>query len=433
VQEVPQKETTPFYPRSPYAVAKLYAYWITVNYREAYGMYACNGILFNHESPLRGETFVTRKITRALARIKLGLQDCLYLGNLDALRDWGHARDYVEMQWLMLQQEQPEDFVIATGVQYSVREFVERRRRGTRHAIALGRAGRRRDWKGGAVTRHRRARATPIVRVDPRYFRPTEVETLLGDPTKAKAKLGWTPKHRLARTGQEMVREDLKSAERDAWSRSTASRPTTTTSRRYAHPGAVARDLQPRRPWNAKIYVAGHRGLVGSAIVAQPAASATATSQSAPAHACRARPHRPGATEAFFAAEKPDYVFLAAAKVGGIHANNATRPSSSATTWRSRPTSSTRRTEHGAGKRLLFLGSSCIYPKLAPQPMKEEYLLTGPLEPTNRPYALAKIAGIEMCWSYNRQYGTKYLAAMPTNLYGPGDNYHPRTATSSRR
>jgi len=207
VQETPQKETTPFYPRSPYAVAKLYAYWITVNYREAYGMYACNGILFNHESPVRGETFVTRKITRALARIKLGLQDCLYLGNLDALRDWGHAKDYVEMQWLMLQQEQPEDFVIATGVQNSVRDFVNAAARELGMVIA---------WRGkGVDEKGYDASGKCVVKVDSRYFRPTEVETLLGDPTKAKQKLGWTPQISFDELVSEMVREDLKSAERD--------------------------------------------------------------------------------------------------------------------------------------------------------------------------------------------------------------------------
>jgi GDPmannose 4,6-dehydratase len=207
VQETPQKETTPFYPRSPYAVAKLYAYWITVNYREAYGMYACNGILFNHESPIRGETFVTRKITRALARIKLGLQDCLFLGNLDSKRDWGHARDYIEMQWLMLQQEKPEDFVIATGVQYSVRDFVNAA--GAEIGITV-------DWRGtGVDEKGYDAQGKCIVQVDPRYFRPTEVETLLGDATKAREKLGWTPRISFAELVAEMVREDLKAAERD--------------------------------------------------------------------------------------------------------------------------------------------------------------------------------------------------------------------------
>ncbi len=207
VQEIPQKETTPFYPRSPYAVAKLYGYWIVVNYREAYGIYACNGILFNHESPVRGETFVTRKITRALARIKLGLQDALFLGNLDAKRDWGHAKDYVEMQWLMLQQEQPEDFVIATGVQYSVRDFVNAA------AKELGMSIR---WEGkGVDEKGYDAGGKCIVAVDPGYFRPTEVETLLGDPSKAKQKLGWTPRISFNELVTEMVREDLKSAERD--------------------------------------------------------------------------------------------------------------------------------------------------------------------------------------------------------------------------
>ncbi|AGA32377.1 GDP-mannose 4,6-dehydratase [Thioalkalivibrio nitratireducens DSM 14787] len=254
VQEIPQKETTPFYPRSPYAVAKLYAYWITVNYREAYGLYACNGILFNHESPIRGETFVTRKITRALARIKLGLQDTLYLGNLDAKRDWGHAKDYVEMQWLMLQQERPEDFVIATGQQYSVRDFVN---------AAAAELGMEIRWEGQGLNEKgywpnrpttvtasspqgNAAVHTPsslrggeadeavqpppglprasgprndgeraIIAVDPRYFRPTEVETLLGDPTKAREKLGWTPRITFQELVAEMVREDLAIAQRD--------------------------------------------------------------------------------------------------------------------------------------------------------------------------------------------------------------------------
>jgi GDPmannose 4,6-dehydratase len=207
VQEIPQKETTPFYPRSPYAVAKIYSYWITVNYREAYGLYACNGILFNHESPLRGETFVTRKITRALSRIKLGLQDCLYLGNLDALRDWGHARDYVEMQWLMLQQKEADDFVIATGEQHSVAEFVD---------VAAAELDMKITWRGeGAQKVAVDEKGQEVVRVDPRYFRPTEVETLLGDASKARNKLGWVPKVDFKSLVAEMVREDLKGAERD--------------------------------------------------------------------------------------------------------------------------------------------------------------------------------------------------------------------------
>jgi GDPmannose 4,6-dehydratase len=207
VQETPQTERTPFYPRSPYAVAKLYAFWITVNYREAYGIYACNGILFNHESPVRGENFVTRKITRALARIKLGIQERLYLGNLNALRDWGHARDFIEMQWLMLQQDQPEDFVIATGVQSSVRNFVN---------VAAEELGIHIRWDGrGLNERGYDESGNCIVAVDERYFRPAEVETLLGDSTKAKQLLGWAPKVSFRELVQEMAREDLKSAKRD--------------------------------------------------------------------------------------------------------------------------------------------------------------------------------------------------------------------------
>ena len=219
VQETPQKETTPFYPRSPYAVAKMYAYWITVNYRQAYGIYACNGILFNHESPRRGETFVTRKVTRGLSNIAVGLERCLYMGNIDALRDWGHAKDYVEMQWLMLQQEQPEDFVIATGVQYTVRQFIE---------MSAAQLGIVLDWVGtgvqekGLVSQVTGNKALAlkkgdvIVEIDPRYFRPAEVETLLGDPTKAKEKLGWVPKTTLQEMVREMVDSDLQKARRNA-------------------------------------------------------------------------------------------------------------------------------------------------------------------------------------------------------------------------
>ena len=208
VQEIPQKETTPFYPRSPYAVAKLYAYWICVNYREAYGIYACNGVLFNHESPLRGETFVTRKITRGLARVKVGLQEQVFLGNLSAKRDWGHARDYVEMQWLMLQQEKPQDYVIATGEQFSVREFV------TRCAKLLDMDL---TWQGSGIDEKAvDSKGNIVVAVDPRYFRPTEVETLLGDPSKAKRELGWTPRTSFDELVREMVDADFKAAQRDA-------------------------------------------------------------------------------------------------------------------------------------------------------------------------------------------------------------------------
>ena len=207
VQETTQKETTPFYPRSPYAVAKMYAYWITVNYREAYGIYACNGILFNHESPRRGETFVTRKITRGLANISQGLESCLYLGNIDALRDWGHAKDYVRMQWLMLQQGHAEDFVIATGVQYNVRQFIEKT------AAALGMQMR---WEGAGVNEVGYWNDNAVIKIDPRYFRPTEVETLLGDPTKAKQKLGWVPEITLDLMIEEMAASDLAEAKKHA-------------------------------------------------------------------------------------------------------------------------------------------------------------------------------------------------------------------------
>ncbi len=209
VMETPQTETTPFYPRSPYGAAKVYAHWITVNYREAYGMFACSGILFNHESPLRGETFVTRKITRGLARIKAGLEACLYLGNLDALRDWGHARDFVRAQWLMLQQEEPDDYVIATGVQHSVRDFVN---------IAASRLDIELDWSGSGTdeTATDRSSGEVIVRIDPRYYRPTEVETLLGSPAKAKAQLGWSPEITFDELVTEMVQTDMQLAERDA-------------------------------------------------------------------------------------------------------------------------------------------------------------------------------------------------------------------------
>jgi len=217
VQETPQRESTPFYPRSPYAVAKLFAYWTTINYREAYGIYACNGILFNHESPLRGETFVTRKISRALCRIALGLQDCLYLGNMDSIRDWGHARDYVEMQWLMLQQDEPEDYVIATGASHSVREFVEAC--AAELFIDL-------SWEGSAEneigvikdcdSRWDLTPGTPIIRVDPRYYRPTEVDLLRGDPSKAEAQLGWVPRTSFEELVHEMMQHDLELARRDA-------------------------------------------------------------------------------------------------------------------------------------------------------------------------------------------------------------------------
>ena len=210
VQEIPQRESTPFYPRSPYGVAKLYAYWITVNYRESYGMYACNGVLFNHESPRRGETFVTRKITRGLSRIDAGLEELLYVGNIDSKRDWGHARDYVEMQWRMLQQDAPDDFVIATGRQETVRRFIELT------AVKIGWGGIRWEGEGLKELGHRADTGEVVVRIDPRYFRPAEVDTLLGDPTKAREKLGWTPTTTLEELVAEMVTEDLQEARKEA-------------------------------------------------------------------------------------------------------------------------------------------------------------------------------------------------------------------------
>jgi len=219
VQEIPQKETTPFYPRSPYAVAKLYAYWITVNYREAYGIYACNGILFNHESPRRGETFVTRKITRGLANMAQGLEDCLYMGNMDALRDWGHAKDYVRMQWMMLQQDKPQDYVIATGVQYSVRQFISKTAQQLGVTLAFEGEGVNEVAKVSSITGDQAPAlkmGQVVVKIDPRYFRPTEVETLLGDPSKAKADLGWVPEITLDEMVQEMVAHDLGKAKQHA-------------------------------------------------------------------------------------------------------------------------------------------------------------------------------------------------------------------------
>ena len=209
VQEIPQKESTPFYPRSPYGAAKVYAYWITVNYREAYDMFACNGILFNHESPRRGETFVTRKVTRGLAAIKLGLQECLYMGNLDALRDWGHAKDFVRMQWMMLQQDVPDDYVIATGEQYTVREFINRAAEKLEMDI---------EWRGNSINEICLHEGKPIIRIDEKYFRPTEVETLLGDPTKAKRQLGWEPEYTFDQLVTEMVKEDYASAKNNTLS-----------------------------------------------------------------------------------------------------------------------------------------------------------------------------------------------------------------------
>eukprot|EP00873_Tetraselmis_striata_P031675 jgi/Tetstr1/451939/TSEL_038975.t1 len=377
VQETPQTETTPFYPRSPYAAAKLYAYSITVNYREAYGIYACNGILFNHESPRRGETFVTRKITRGLANIALGLETCLYMGNIDALRDWGHAKDYVRMQWMMLQQEVAEDFVIATGKQFSVREFITWA--ASDLGITLAFKGNGIDEVGivarveGDLAPHVKA-GDEIVKIDQRYFRPAEVETLLGDSTKAREKLGWVPEI----TAREMCREMGK-----------------------------------------RIWVAGHRGMVGSAVVRR---LATEPCEVITAGRDVLDLTRQAEVEEFLADAKPDAIVLAAAKVGGILAND-TYPVDFLVQNLQIETNILAAAHTNDVDRLLFLGSSCIYPKLAPQPITEEALLTGALEPTNEWYAIAKIAGIKLAQAYRKQHDRDFIAAMPANLYGPGDNF----------
>jgi len=417
VQETPQKETTPFYPRSPYAVAKLYAYWITVNYREAYGMYACNGILFNHESPRRGETFVTRKITRGLANIAQGLESCLYLGNMDALRDWGHARDYVRMQWLMLQQDTPEDFVIATGVQYSVRQFV---------VLSAKELGITLEFKGNGIDETGVVVAVEgdnapsvkvgdiLVSVDEKYFRPAEVETLLGDPSNSREKLGWVPEI----TFQEMVAEMVKHA----------------LIAQSVMPCLNCMVMMSLCHWNDKyiilnkkslIYVAGHRGMVGTAIVQQlekQGYTNLITRTHAELDLCDQV-----AVRKFFTNNKIDGVYLAAARVGGIHANN-TYPAEFIYQNIMIEANVVHEAWISGVKHLLFLGSSCIYPRLTKQPMKEDALLTGTLEPTNEPYAIAKIAGIKLCESYNRQYDVDYRSVMPTSLYGPHDNFHPENS-----
>ena len=387
VQEIPQKESTPFYPRSPYAVAKLYAYWITVNYRESYGMYACNGILFNHESPRRGETFVTRKITRAIANIAQGLESCLYLGNMDSLRDWGHAKDYVRMQWMMLQQDKPEDFVIATGVQYSVRQFVEMA--AAQLGIKLRFEGEGVNEKGivVSVTGHDAPGVKPgdvMIAVDPRYFRPAEVETLLGDPAKAHEKLGWKPEITLRQMISEMVANDLDAAKKHSLLKS------------HGYEGsAIVRQLSPRNNVELVLRTRDQLNLLDASAV-----------------------------QAFFAAERIDQVYLAAAKVGGIVANN-TYPADFIYENMMIESNIIHAAHLHNVNKLLFLGSSCIYPKQATQPIAESELLQGTLEPTNEPYAIAKIAGIKLCESYNRQYGRDYRSVMPTNLYGPHDNFHP--------
>ena len=392
VQEVPQKETTPFYPRSPYGVAKQYGFWITKNYRESYGMFAVNGILFNHESERRGETFVTRKISLAAARIAQGEQDKLYLGNLDARRDWGYAKDYVECMWLILQHDVPEDFVIATGEMHTVREFA---------TLAFKEAGIELRWEGEGVNEKGIDVATgkALVEVDPKYFRPSEVEQLLGDPTKAKTLLNWNPrKTSFEELVSIMVRHDMEKVKRMI----------------------ATEQIKDRMEKNAKIYVAGHHGLVGSAI--------WKNLQDKGYTNLVGRTHKEldlldgVAVRKFFDEEQPEYVFLAAAFVGGIMANSIYRADFIYKNLQIQQNVIGESFRHNV-KKLLFLGSTCIYPRDAEQPMKEDVLLTSPLEYTNEPYAIAKIAGLKMCESFNLQYGTNYIAVMPTNLYGPNDNF----------
>ena len=374
VQEVPQTETTPFYPRSPYGVAKQYGYWIVKNYRESYGLHASNGILFNHESPRRGETFVTRKITMAVARISRGLQKCLYMGNIEALRDWGYAPDYVEMMWLMLQQDHPDDYVVATNEMHSVRSFIEK---------SFSYVDIKIEWEGEGVNEVGRNSKTGdiIIRMDKRYYRPCEVDQLLGNPEKAKRKLGWEPKVKFEELVKIMTEGDLRLLDNPTY------------------------EVGFKVELDSKIYIAGHSGLVGSAIW-------RALEKKGYTHLIGRRSSEldlinQQAVNNFFEAEKPDYVVLVAAKVGGIHANN---------TYRAQFIYENLMIEanviHAAYttgvKKLLYLGSSCIYPKDAEQPMVEEALLTAPLEPTNEPYAIAKIAGIRLCDAYNRQYGTNF-------------------------
>ena len=392
VEEVPQRETTPFHPYSPYAVAKQYGFWIVKEYREAYNMFCCSGILFNHESERRGETFVTRKISLAAARIAQGKQDKLYLGNLSSLRDWGYAKDYVECMWLILQNDKPEDFVIATGVQHSVREFCE---------YAFREVGIELEFKGEGMEEVGIDKATGkvVIEVAEEFYRPTDVVNLWGDPTKAK-------------TQRELNNSPFRCY---AWR---AAAVVSVAARQVV----VKKERKIMMEKDAKIYVAGHRGMVGSAIVRQLEKEGyhnIVTRTHKELNLCRQED-----VEKFFAEEKPEYVFLAAAKVGGIMANSEALADFMYDNMTLEMNVIHEAWKNGC-KKLMFLGSSCIYPRMAPQPMKESCLLTGELEKTNEAYALAKISGLKYCEFLNKQYGTDYISVMPTNLYGPNDNYHP--------
>lgn len=403
VVEVPQDEETPFYPRSPYGVSKVFGYWATKNYRESYNMFACNGILFNHESPRRGETFVTKKITQAVARIKIGKQDRLYLGNLDAERDWGYAGDYVEAMWLMLQRDTPDDYVIATGEKHSVREFVK---------LAFARVGIDIRWEGSGVDEKGVDTNTGdvLVSIDPQYFRPAEVELLIGNTSKAQRELNWKPRVSFEQLVSLMVDYDLK---KEAMTQNIV----TVEDEVFK---ALLDELKLTISKNSRIYVAGHRGMVGSALVRSLNSKGYTNLILRTSQELDLRDQ--AAVNEFFKEQQPEFVFLAAAYVGGILANNTERAEFIYNNLAIQ--TNVIHAAHTFGtKKLIFLGSSCIYPKDAPQPLKEDYLLTGELEPTNEPYAVAKIAGLKMCEAYYDRYGCKFISVMPTNLYGANDNY----------
>jgi GDP-mannose 4,6-dehydratase len=399
VQEVPQSETTPFYPRSPYAVAKLYAYWITVNYREAYGMHASNGILFNHESPLRGETFVTRKITRAVAAIKLGLQDKLYLGNLDAKRDWGHAAEYVRGMWMMLQQDEPDDYVLATGETTSVRDFV---------GHAFEEIGVALEWRGEGVEEKGVCTATgrTVVEVDPRYFRPTEVDLLIGDPAKAKEKLGWTHETKLAGAVRRNGRRRPRSPRRPG--ATAALMAPVAVVGKAVRPGRKAR-LGRRPSRHGRL---GHRAAAGVRGLRGP-----------DRHARRGRPHR---SQTRSGASSPTPAGRHLHGRGQGRRDPGQRHLSGRFPLR-QPDDRGQRHRGGVSRRRrqaavprLQLHLSARSPRSR---SRRDALLTGPLEPTNEWYAIAKIAGIKLAQAYRKQHGCDFISAMPTNLYGPGDNY----------
>lgn len=399
VREVPQNELTPFYPRSPYACAKVGAHWMTVNFRESYDLFVSNGILFNHESPRRGATFVTKKISRAMARIKAGIDPCVYLGNLEARRDWGYAKEYVEVMWRMLQHDKPDDFVVATGTNHSIRDFAQR---------SAHYAGFDLVWEGSGLDEVGidRKSGKVLVSIDKRYYRLAEVERLVGDASKARRDLGWTPQTDFDQLVKIMTEHDMGEY-------GVGGKKPSILFDSVASPVAGV-------PKDARIFVAGHRGLVGSALVRALNDKGFTNVITKSKEELDLRDQ--SSVEQFFAQHKPEYVYLAAARVGGIVANDTHKADFIYDNLSIETNVISCAHKHGV-KKLLFLGSSCIYPRDAAQPMKEESLLQGQLEPTNDAYAIAKIAGIYLCRSYRQQYGSDFIAVMPTNLYGPGDNF----------